>query len=91
MLAHHPKKIVCHVCEETFDKTHKLELHLKKHEVETHKCKVCGKTFHMKWRLEKHKMAHASLNVKFCHYFNNSKSCPYKEVGCMFKHEQPKQ
>ena len=23
---------------------------------------------------------------KFCQYFNNSKSCPYEEIGCQFKH-----
>ena len=24
---------------------------------------------------------------KFCHYFNNSKHCPFEELGIMFKHE----
>ena len=83
----HPKEIKCKVCDETFDKTYKLELHLKNHEVECFKCKVCDKSFHLKWRLEKHESAHNLLNVKFCHYFNNGKQCPYEEVGCMFKHE----
>ena len=30
---------------------------------------------------------HSMENVKYCHYFNNSKHCPFEEVGCMFKHE----
>ena len=42
----------------------------------------------MKWRLDKHEKAHTLENIKFCHYFNNEKNCPYEEVGCMFKHEQ---
>ena len=25
--------------------------------------------------------------LKFCHYFNNNKKCPYSDIGCMFKHE----
>ena len=25
-------------------------------------------------------------DIKFCHYFNNKKDCPYEEIGCMFKH-----
>ena len=30
--------------------------------------------------------AHTMLTGKYCHYFNNSKHCPFEEVGCMFKH-----
>ena len=30
---------------------------------------------------------HASLDTKFCHFFNNDKFCQYEEHGCMFKHE----
>ena len=26
-------------------------------------------------------------NVKFCHYFNNGKKCPYEDIGCMFNHK----
>ena len=59
-------------------------------EVETYNCTLCDKTFHRKWRLAKHELAHNSLNVKFCHYFNNGKDCPYEEIGCMFKHEPSK-
>ena len=31
----------------------------------------------MNWRLKKD--AHELLNVKFCHYFNNSKVCHFEE------------
>ena len=78
----------CKVCDETFDQTFKLELHLKTHEVETFKCERCDKKFQLKWRLEKHRKGHEMLNVKFCHYFNNQKPCPYDEIGCMYSHEQ---
>ena len=25
--------------------------------------------------------------LKFCHYYNNNKTCPYSDLGCMFRHE----
>ena len=25
--------------------------------------------------------------LKYCHYFNNAKKCPFEENGCMFIHE----
>ena len=84
----HKKETKCTVCGETFSFTHELEIHLKKHEVETLKCEKCDKTFYLKWRLEKHKKAHDLVDIKFCHYFNNSKHCPYDEVGCMFRHDK---
>ena len=28
--------------------------------------------------------------VKFCHYFNNSKICPYAKFGCKFSHSDAK-
>jgi hypothetical protein len=82
----HPKEIKCNMCDEKFDQTFKLENHLKKHEVETFNCEKCEKTFYLKWRLEKHKTIHENINIKFCHYFNNSKLCPFEEIGCMFLH-----
>ena len=24
--------------------------------------------------------------VKYCHYYNNGKACPYEEIGCKFLH-----
>ena len=40
----------------------------------------------MKWRMEKHTSDHM-VDIKFCHYFNNDKPCPYDKIGCKFKHE----
>ena len=82
----HGKEIKCNICDEKFDQTFKLENHLKEHEVETFKCDECGKTFYLKWRLAKHKTIHETINVRFCHYFNNDKLCPFEEIGCMFLH-----
>ena len=82
----HPRVIFCHICELNFEKTYQLELHLKSHDVEEFKCKVCDKVFSMRWILQKHESAHELATVKFCHYFNNGKQCPYEEVGCMFNH-----
>ena len=82
----HKKQLECKVCNETFQQAYKLELHLKNHEIETYQCDMCEKTFHLEWRLKKHRNAHNLVNVKFCHYFNNRKQCPYEEIGCMFKH-----
>ena len=82
----HRKEIKCSICDEKFDQTFKLENHLKEHEVETLDCDECGKTFYLKWRLVKHKTIHQTTNVRFCHYFNNDKLCPFEEIGCMFLH-----
>ena len=30
---------------------------------------------------------HLNKNMRKCHYYNNSKTCPFKEVGCKFAHE----
>ena len=50
-------------------------------------CNFCGKTFHLKWRLEKHKEIHdKEKSLKYCHFFNNHKVCPYEEIGCKFLH-----
>ena len=78
------------MCGETFSFTYELEIHLKKHKVETFKCEKCEKTFYLKWRLEKHKKAHDLVDVKFWHYFNINKPCPFDEVGCMFRHDKSK-
>ena len=84
----HKMQTKCKVCEETFGFTFELEIHLKKHEVETFKCDKCEKTFYLKWRLQKHEKAHDLVDLKFCHYFNNNKPCPFEEVGCMFRHDE---
>ena len=52
-----------------------------------HPCDLCGKTFVMKWRFKKHTEAHSNKSQKYCHYFNNDKSCPFDEIGCKFRHQ----
>jgi hypothetical protein len=47
------------------------------------KCDLCDKGFFLSWRLQKHKEIHQG-DIKFCHFYNNSKSCPFEIIGCMF-------
>ena len=83
----HPKTYECEICDETFMESWKMEEHLEHHGNERpFKCSICNKGFYMKWRMEKHTSDHRA-DVKFCHYFNNGKPCPYEKVGCKFKHE----
>ena len=47
-------------------------------------------TFVLEWRFKKHRNIHSeeAVNFKFCHYYNNNKTCPYSDLGCMFRHKQ---
>ena len=91
--AHHFRDIICSDCDLTFDEQWKLEKHLStEHGKEkTFDCDHCDKSFYTKWRLRKHVRSHDDDNMKFCHYFNNSKKCPYEEFGCRFRHAQSAQ
>ena len=85
----HPKTFHCENCSEVFDQIWKLEQHMNSHTiVKSHKCDICEKSFALRWRLQKHIRGHQQDNVKFCHFFNNNKTCPFNEIsGCMFKHQ----
>ena len=84
----HPKNLKCEYCEETFQLNWRLEKHLQTHkESKKFNCDKCAKVFVLQWRLEKHQKSHDETNTKYCHYFNNSKLCPYDAIGCMFRHE----
>ena len=90
----HFKKIVCRICEQSFEESFKLEEHLisehKKNK--SYKCMQCECAFVLKWRHKKHIEGHRSgFKVKTCHYYNNNKICPYEFVGCMFKHTEAKE
>ena len=61
-------------------------MHLKEHIEKQFKCEKCNQEFHLKWRFNKHQEGHENTNVKYCHYFNNKKECPFQELGCMYKH-----
>ena len=37
------------------------------------------------WRLSKHLSSHGT-SLKFCHYYNNDKFCPFEANGCKFAH-----
>ena len=83
----HSKTYECEFCDDTFTESWKMEEHLEHHGNERpFKCSICEKGFYMKWRMEKHTSDHR-VDIKFCHYFNSDKPCPYDKVGCRFKHE----
>ena len=76
----------CSICEKSFLESWKLELHSKTHEeIVPFKCETCKKHFYSKWRLKKHEVSHDKMG-KFCHFFNNGKTCPFEEIGCKFNH-----
>ena len=89
---HGGQKTKCKYCSKTFVRNCELEVHLRSEhkEMEMFECEHCDKTFVLKWRLEKHVSMHKENNtsVRFCHYHNNDKVCPFAEIGCMFKHEE---
>ena len=89
MKVKHPVEVSCKICAESFVKNSDLEEHIRNlHEdKEKHECDECGKTFVLKWRLKKHMNIHTSSEIKSCHYYNNGKTCPYEEIGCMFAHK----
>ena len=83
----HQRVYRCNRCEETFLESWMMEKHLKTHgNAKVFKCNICEREFYTSWRLGKHVTGHTG-KVKFCHYFNNGKKCPYYELGCQFKHE----
>ena len=85
----HAKVFKCRLCELTFDISKELEEHIKTHDnSEKFKCDQCEKVFYLKFRLKKHEEIHSMNNISNCHYFNNGKSCPFEEIGCMFHHKE---
>ena len=89
--SYHSKTVKCKLCPKDFFKNNDLEVHIKTdhQEAEKSKCEICDMTFVLEWRLKKHMNIHSenAANIKFCHYYNNNKTCPYSELGCMFRHE----
>jgi hypothetical protein len=78
----------CKMCDNKFKKFCDLELHIKrKHENhDEFECDQCKKKFVTNWRLRKHMTNHSVKVKKYCHYFNNSKECPFEDLGCKFLH-----
>ena len=84
----HGRTKKCNVCNEQFNQNWQLEEHLVLHQTEkAYKCDECDKSFYLEWRMNKHKEGHASIDLKFCHYFNNNKHCPYENIACKFQHK----
>ena len=82
----------CKICNESFDRSWKLEHHMKQHpELKQFNCETCGKAFSLEWRLRKHITIHDKTNRRKCHYFNNNQECPFQSVGCMFIHDDSKE
>ena len=86
ILALHPAKLTCKFCGQFFGTSVSFELHLKTHdEVDKFKCDICDQSFFMKWRLRKHQNQHQLTNVKYCHYYNNSKQAGAELCQAQFK------
>ena len=84
---HTQTPINCTSCESVFYKNSDLENHLEKeHNVEKIECEKCDKKFALKWRQAKDQKMHNSKYTKKCPYYNNQKSCPFEDLGCMFDH-----
>ena len=68
-----------------------------KHMLENHgtekefKCDNCEKSYFTEFRLKKHQQTHQfKMNVTYCHYYNNAKTCPFESFGCKFRHSLSK-
>ena len=82
------KEFKCDKCETIFAEEWKFKAHQKVH-MEKYSCEVCEKTFKCEDILSKHQqIVHENLKL-YCHYFNNLKTCPFKEE-CVFLHKVSK-
>ena len=68
------------LCDFKCVKNKKLKVHLKEKHNKEINCKECDKRFDETFKLEIHL---EMLDIKYCHYFNNKKHCPFEEVGYM--------
>ena len=75
------------MCDEKFRRNCDLELHIKSFHKVPKSFEWCDKTFVLSWQLKKHQELHTNKMIRFCHYFNNKKECPFEELGCMFLHQ----
>ena len=86
----HQKLYECRKSDLKFSQSSQLEIHIvAEHNVKKkNKCEICEHEFVFKWRLRKHLEDHSKTQVKTCHFFNNNKECPYKQIGCKFEHKR---
>ena len=86
----HQKSYKCNHCNYKARTVSGIDEHIQsRHETENvlH-CDTCDKTFKSELRLKIHKNIHQSKKpIRFCHYHNNDKYCPFEQLGCKFKHE----
>ena len=80
---HGKKHTKCKTCAKVFTKNSDLEVHIEIEHTELKKFECA------EWRLKKHARIHTTnkLDLRYCHYFNNEKICPFAKLGCMFMHE----
>ena len=89
LLEVHPKALSCEICNKAFFKNHELEEHMEEHVVaKNFKCDICKKEFYLEWRFKKHANVHSD-QAKICKNFSRGVTCPFEQVGCKFKHEEP--
>ena len=84
----HDTCFTCEVCDEKFGARWKLEIHLTEHRIDNlFKYDQCNSALFLQSRLRQHMNGHRKPDRKYCHYFNNSKLCPFEVIGCKFRHE----
>ena len=91
ILIHHKYEYKCKCCDKRFGNSYQMELHLmdEHKEEKSFKCNLCEAQFLVEWKLKKHVATHqTTIKVRTCHYFNNSKQCPYIKNGCKFLHKE---
>ena len=85
----HKQNYQCTLCEYECHQISNLDEHmaLKHPNGKIFSCNHCGIKFMSEARMKMHvKMHNQASKIKFCHYFNNLKPCPYERYGCKFKH-----
>ena len=88
----HKTPYKCKICEYEGTTLISMESHIiSEHKSENIlKCNDCEKSFASEIRLKKHSKKHSiGMKIKFCHYYNNGKECPYQKFGCKFRHSFP--
>ena len=74
----------CVQCEKEYSEEWKLKSHIK--QTHRYKCDQCEKMFKYQDIMKKHILIHHENAKLYCHFYNNSKTCPYNDE-CVFLHE----
>ena len=76
MITYHPMKIKCNKCQFEGNNVSEIDKHmLLNHGTDNeYKCSKCDNAYISEFRLMKHMKTHQlNMNIKNCHYYNNSK------------------